>query len=308
MSEEGNKKYTPSIIAERHNEAIKHRLFHDPTIKDAAFQHSVLCQTSLPYRNPKDLIRWKKEQGSVSLSIQSLEVDHPETGEGIRLGLPFGTKARLIMAHINTEAIKKQSPIIDVEDSMTQFIKRIGLATKGHNYYAVKDQLSRIASSIVTLSYNEGKASYNVNFLMVKKYDLWFPKDSRQRVLWPSYIELTDDYFKNLMEHAIPLDERALAALSNNAMALDIYAWLAQRLHRIDSSKPQFIAWAALKKQFGEGYTRMSDFKRAFRKTLQMVLWHYRRANIEEDKNKGFFLKNSPSPIEQKKIYSLSST
>ncbi|MCB0852956.1 MAG: plasmid encoded RepA protein [Bacteroidetes bacterium] len=222
---------------------------------------------------------------------------HPKTRESIYLGLPYGTKARLIMAHINTEAIKNQTAQIDVEDSMTQFIKRIGLATKGHNYYAVKDQLARIAACVISLEYLTEDRSYNTQFSFVKNYDLWFPKDSRQRVLWPSYIELDTDYLESLMKHAIPLDERALAALSNNAMALDIYTWLAQRLHRVDPTRPQFIPWAALKKQFGEGYGRMDNFKSVFRKTLEMVLLQYRDAKIEEDKNKGFFLKNSPSPI-----------
>jgi len=33
--------------------------------------------------------------------------------------------------------------------------------------------------------------------------------------------------------HAVPLDERALAGLAHSSLALDIYAWLAQRLHRV---------------------------------------------------------------------------
>lgn len=299
-------KYQLSLIDDRRIQAAKHRMFNDPTIGDAAFQHSVLCQTSFPYRDPKDQYFWKKEQGNVSLSVQCLKKTHPETRESIYLGLPFGTKARLIMAHINTEAIKKQTATVDVEDSMTQFIKRIGLATKGHNYYAVKDQLARIAASVISLEYISEDRSYNTQFSFIKNYDLWFPKDSRQRVLWPSFIELSSDYLESLMKHAIPLDERALAALSNNAMALDIYTWLSQRLHRINPTKPQFIPWAALKKQFGENYGRMSDFKTAFRKTLEMVKMQYLSAKIEEDKNKGFYLKHSPSPI-PKNIYMIGS-
>lgn len=49
----------------------------------------------------------------------------------------------------------------------------------------------------------------------------------------------------------MPLDERAVAALSHSAMGLDIYAWLSQRLHRVDPRKPAFIPWTALKGQFG---------------------------------------------------------
>jgi hypothetical protein len=62
-----------------------------------------------------------------------------------------------------------------------------------------------------------------------------------------------------------------LALLAHTAMGLDIYAWLAQRLHRIDPRKPAFIAWAALKDQCGPDYERMDNFKCFFRKTLAQV-------------------------------------
>ena len=60
----------------------------------------------------------------------------------------------------------------------------------------------------------------------------------------------------------MPFDERAIAALSHSAMGLDIYAWLAQRLHRVQPGKPAFIPWTALKDQFGWHYGRMDNFKR----------------------------------------------
>ena len=50
---------------------------------------------------------------------------NPETGQYIQLGLPFGTKPRLILAHLNAEAIKTASPLIEMEDSLTAFVKRI---------------------------------------------------------------------------------------------------------------------------------------------------------------------------------------
>lgn len=272
------------------------------SIKDAAFQHSVLCQTYLPYRNPgDDVTLWEHSQGKASLNIQCLREKNPYTGDFDYLGVPYGTKARLIMAYLNTQAIKSQSPIIDVESSITSFIEKIGLANKGKNFKEVKNQLARIASSIITLNYLESEGhTLNVRFSLVKKYDIWFPKDQRQRVLWNSQIQLTDDYFNELMNHAVPLDERALAALKNSAMGLDIYCWLAQRLHRIPHGKAQFVSWQNLKEQFGGGFKTMKKFKEVFRHTLAIVHSQYLTARIREDKNKGFYLENSPSPIEKK--------
>lgn len=284
-----------------HVDIIKNKL----SIQNAIFQHSVLCQTFMPYRNPGKEVRiWQQTQGNVSLAIQGTEILNPKTKKYEFSGLPFGPKARLILAHINSEAIRTQSPDIDVEKTLSAFIKRMGIHVNGYNIKQVKSQLRRIASSTISLGYADDNKSMQVDLKIVKAFHLWFPKDERQQVLWDSNIKLTNDYFESLMEHAIPLDERALAALAHTAMGLDIYVWLAQRLHRVNPQKPIFLTWVAVKEQFGRGYNDMYKFKQNFRKTLQDVILQYPQARISEEKNKGFHLQHSPSPLE-KKIYTI---
>jgi hypothetical protein len=260
-----------------------------------------LCQTFLPYRNPGDGVRvWQQHQGNVSLAVQANDALNPETNRFEFVGLPYGTKSRLILAHINSQAIKTGDKTLHIEDTMSAFIKSLGLNTDGRTIAEVKEQLRRLTTSLISLGYSDGERSVQVNFQIVKTFDAYFPKDENKRVLWNSTIQLTDDYFNSLATHAIPLDERALAALSHNAMALDIYAWLAQRLHRITPNNPQFISWQNLKEQFGSGYGEMKKFKQVFRKTLQIVRLQYQSARIEEDINKGLMLFSSPNPIPSK--------
>jgi len=293
-------------IEQRKQNAAFQMVLKKGTMREAIFQHSVLCQTFLPYRNPGTDVRiWKHKQGNVSLAVQASETFNPEKDDFEYIGLPYGPKARLILAHINSEAIRKQSKSINVEESMSAFIKRIGLNLDGKTINEVKNQLRRLTTSSLSLGYSDDQRAVQVDLKIVKAFDLWFPKDERQRVLWTSTIQLTDDYYNSLASHAIPLDERALAALSHNAMALDIYAWLAQRLHRINPKEPQFLSWKALKDQFGKGYNHMYKFKQIFRKTLTMARMQYPMANIQEDMNKGYYLSNSPSPIEKKTIITL---
>jgi hypothetical protein len=94
----------------------------------------------------------------------------------------------------------------------------------------------------------------------------------------------------------VPLDERAVVALAHSAMALDIYAWLAQRLHRVPHGKSQFVPWKALKEQFGWNYTRMSHFRAMFLHALGRVHSQYRGARIGVD-DRGMTLHHSPPPI-----------
>ena len=79
-------------------------------------------------------------------------------------------------------------------------------------------------------------------------------------------------------------------------MALDVYAWLAQRLHRIEWGKRVFVPWAALKAQFGWHYDRMDKFKAVFRQTVRDVHSQYRAADIELD-GRGITLRHSPPPV-----------
>ncbi len=279
------------------------KIYQDPGgEKNAVFQHSILCQTYLPYRNPHDQTAWERRQGNAILKIETNKIIDPVSGEMIPIGLPYGPKARLILAHINTEAVKTGEREVNVGDSMTAFVRRLGLDTGGRTENTIKDQLRRLAASFVTLAYKDGKSYSQKQSFIIEMFDVWFPKDDRQRVLWESTIELGEKYFQSLMEHAVPLDERALAALSHNCLAMDMYTWLAQRLHRVPGNKPQFVGWQDMKEQFGLGYKDMKDFKKRFRKELKTVMLEYPRADIREIRGKGFRLFNSPPPITSRLI------
>jgi len=220
---------------------------------DLAFTHSVLAQTSLPTtRPPEGMRRWERRQGRATLLVQAGEAIDPRTQRFIKLPLPYGPKARLLLMHLNTEAIRRQSPIIPVEDSMTAFFRRLmGRALDGRQIRMLKDQLSSLATASFSLGILQADdTALQVDTKVVTAFNLWFPKNDAQRVLWPSVLHLSLDYYESLTRFAVPLDERALSALAHSATALDIYCWLAQRLHRIPIAKPQFVPWTAVYDQF----------------------------------------------------------
>lgn len=283
---------------------IKQRLIdssveiHDNPVEHLVFQHTVFCQTGMPYRDPGQSTRlWQRSQGAAHLEIEAGRAFHPQKNAFVDVGLPFGPKPRLILSYLNAEALRTSSPTVEVEESLSAFVRRIGLSMDGRSIRVVKDQLSRLSAAEVRLALAYGgEQARQVNAHIIGAFDLWLPKDERQRVLWPTTVDLDPRYFESLVRHAVPLDERAIAALSHSAMALDMYAWLAQRLHRVPSGRPQFIPWTALKEQFGWHYKAMFKFKQVFRTTLGMVLSQYRGARLELD-GRGLTLRNSPPPV-----------
>lgn len=256
------------------------------------YQHTVFCQTALPYRNEGDETRiWERSNGDIHLMVKAGHAMHPTERRLVPFGLPFGPKCRLVLMHINQLALLTQSPHIECEDSLTAFVRRVmKLDPMGRNIRMVKDQLARLACADITLGAIDdtptGTDATTDQVHIVRHFNVWFPKDERQRVLWPSTIDLSLDYFESLITHAVPLDEAHIAALSHSGLALDIYAWLAQRLHRIPANKPVFVSWAALHGQFGQGYTgpqAVKKFRSVFRVALREVLTVYKAARIDDE-------------------------
>ena len=262
------------------------------------YQHTVLCQTGMPYRNQGENVRlWERRNGRVYLRIEAGSALHPVERQFVSLPLPFGPKARLIVIHLNGEALRSGSPTIEVEDSMTAFVKRLMRRNpNGREIGSFKDQLGALSASLVRLATVDGQRTVQVDTKIVTAFDLWAPANPQQRVLWPSTIQLGRDYFESLTRHAVPLDERAVAALAHSAMGLDIYAWLAQRLHRVPRGRPQLVPWTALQEQFGYGYRRIRKFREVFLRTLTVVHGQYREARVDTDE-RGLVIRNSPPPI-----------
>lgn len=266
--------------------------------EEIAFQHAVLCQTCLPHRSPPADVRfWQRTNGRVALQIEAGSGFHPEHGF-LPQPLPAGPKARLILMHLNGEALRQGSAVIEVEDSLTAFVRNIqGSTPNGREIRRYKEQLAALSVSTIRLAVTtDDERAHQINTSIVSGLDLWAPTDDRQRVLWPSTVELSAPYFASLTRQAVPLDMRAVAALAHSAMALDVLAWLSQRLHRVTAGKPALVPWASLHWQFGAGYERIRDFRRVFKGALRQALAVYPEAKVEADQ-RGLTLRHSRPPV-----------
>lgn len=267
------------------------------------YSHSVMCQTSLPFKDQPGHREWKNRNGRAVVVIEAGQVYDPIKADVVQLGLPYGTKPRLILLDWNRQAILSQSPDIEVEDTLYAFLRRLQLPTEGRVYNMIKKQLSALAACQMIIGKTENDGSGSTGYgRIVSNLNVLFSKNEKQRILWPNTVTLSTDYFNSLTQHAVPLDERALYLLRDSALELDLYAMLSERLHRIPPNKPQFVPWNSLHIQYGEGYKRIRDFRSRFLKHLRNVQAVYRDARIEEIKtdsgrNKGLLLRHSSPPI-----------
>jgi len=88
-----------------------------------------------------------------------------------------------------------------------------------------------------------------------------------------SWILLGERFYEALLSFPVPVDTRALKALKQSPLALDLYAWVCYAAFAIIQKQrpPQFVAWSHLGKALGAEYGDPDDFKKKAQKALRKV-------------------------------------
>ncbi|CCH57680.1 plasmid encoded RepA protein (plasmid) [Fibrisoma limi BUZ 3] len=299
MSDKPNKK--PSRYAESRTRLVMES-FHTPADeREHLYMPVALAHVYFPRRDAKlgPTESWKHQSGNFSLRIKQVSVENPRTGQDEFLGVPFGPKARLLLGIINTMALQQGSNKIDIEaDTLPKFLHKIGLTDGGNQLSQARNQIARLATSIISVSYKqEDGSSLQANLPIVKGFDLFPQAHPNQLLLWKRNIVLSLDYWDELQKHPLPLSLEHLRILSGNARAIDFYSFLAYRLHSLN--RPLFLTWATMKEIFGGDIEAMNNFKRKMRETAGLVKLAYRDARFSCD-GEGWTFENSPAPIIKK--------
>ena len=82
--------------------------------------------------------------------------------------------------------------------------------------------------------------------------------------------------------------------LADTCMPLDLYLWLAYRLHNLEAAKP--VSWEALHLQFGAGTRQLKHFKPRLARDLELATAVYPDARVEITET-GLRLWPSPPPV-----------
>lgn len=260
----------------------------DPTTRPD-FLHGILCQVGLP-RSKVAGDTFERRSGAAYLRIKAGEL-----WDGMQWQpqpIPFGTRPRLALIHVSSEAVRTRNPEVEVGRSMRDFLGRLGLDASGREYGVFRRQMSALAACEMRL----GLGTTTLRVQPIEEFSAWLHPTGSQAVLWPGVLRLSDRFYESLAASAVPLDPRALGALSHSALALDCYTWLAQRLHRVERAPGVKLSWGNLAEQFGSEYADRRNFKRKFRVALREAMAVYADARVELVPG-GLVLKPSPPPV-----------
>ena len=243
--------------------------------RSIGFMARIFVQATLPHSRPRT-----NEFERVNRRY-SLHLVAPPS-----VGLPYGSYPRLVLAWLNTEALRTKSPELHLGPTLSTFMHKLNLTPvtgKRGTARRLRDQLHRLFSTSIRCT-NSNEAPGRVECLgytIAHEDHLdWSPPDPAQGPWWKSTITLSDEFFREITTNAVPVDIRAFRALKASPLALDIYAWLTYRMGYL--RKPCLIPWKGLKTQFGADYGRLRDFKRKLLTHLADVICVYPRVRLTE--------------------------
>ncbi len=265
-----------------------------PTSEELSFLHSALAQTFLPHaRLSNNQAIWTRHSGRLSLIVRPGLVENrpaqsrrakPTSAEqeAMHVGVPYGAKARLILMHVQSEAVARGREV-QLGGNLTTWLRSLGVTPSSGprgSIAAVREQALRISRCLFTIQFDRTTAdgehiSSLRDFSIAEDLELV----AKAGEVWPRSILLDNRFFEHLREHAVPLDRRAIAHIAGNSLGLDLYALFAYRLPRLKANLQ--LRWDQLAAQLGASQAETKGLARRIRTVLPDVIAGYPEAKIE---------------------------
>ena len=252
--------------------------------------HAGFAMAALPHKRTQEAV-WERDSGQIKLLVES-GLDSAKQP----IGIPYGSIARMILLYLQTQAVRTRSRDVELGASMNAWLGAMGITVGGNTYRLVREQAHRISRCRLTFFRRTQGAEMVTNGAFVRDAILPLSPDlSGQSNLWQESVRLDEGFYQSLIEHPLPLREAAIRKISSRSMAIDLYIWLAYRLHVLRA--PLAVTWPSLHSQFGEGYREVRFFRRDVLPSLRLALAVYPESQVEIDERKGLTLLPSPPPV-----------
>lgn len=263
--------------------------------------YAVLGSSCLPHKNLDRSTAPDHWQGKID--NVTLAIDSGYYPDGTPIGIPFGSKARIILVYLTTAAVAATSPEIELGASMYAWLHAMSSGKfGGMTYRLFAEQARRIAAMTLHASVDDGAQSLALSGHSIA--ELIQPNRSsgttpqyllpRSETEFPQRVLLDHGYWRAAKDYCCPIRLAALRQLCNNSSAIDLYVWLAHRLPQLRLS--QSVSWVELHAMFGSGYRHLRQMKQPFLNALYLALAVYPEAQVEIGEA-GITLLASPAPV-----------
>ena len=108
------------------------------------FLYSGWCQAALPHRRLANDQGWQIDGERVRLIVEP-GMRGGDNGKPEPVGVPYGSRARLILLRLQSEALRTQSRDVELGSTLRDWLTKMGIPVGGRSVKEVRDQTERIS-------------------------------------------------------------------------------------------------------------------------------------------------------------------
>ena len=244
----------------------------------------IFVNYSLPLRATSETM-WERTDGDVTVILAA--TPYEDADGTTQYHLPSGRIAREVIMYLVTSAMMSGSPTIEISRTWRGFLRDMGVPYSSANRRAVERQLRAILNMSVRVSHRSANGSgTNLSSracLVGSGEDLVFDRDGVLDDAYRSVVILSDEFFERIAAAPSPVHgtmrvlreswRQIVTENPHQALAGDVYLWLAGRMSRV--RREVRIPWADLAAQFGSSMSNERRWRQQFRSALSVATRAY---------------------------------
>jgi hypothetical protein len=283
-------------------DAVEAIRFEPPAPEDKTFLARELVHCGLPHRDPgNEVAMWTRRTGNLTLTISRTDPD---------VGFPWGSHPRLFLYWLNTQLLRIEGRRLELGPFFSDFIRALGLHPNGggkrSDFRRLHNQMERTLAA--TISFKRvieqdgltGKA--RLNMPVASQSMLWWDyKRPEQGTVMSSFIVVGEEFAQALRDAPIPHDLRAIRALKQSPLALDLYGIMAYRSFvAMTTGKDQTLTWQQLMQQSGAAYDTIQNFRQFALVQLKKILQVFPTLKLQDIPGGVVVAKISRPPVDSR--------
>ena len=200
---------------------------------------------------------------------------------------------RLVPIFLATLAIRQQSRVIRFR-SAAEMLDTFGMQQGGTQYRRLVAAFQRIFGATIFFGTDtqplKAVMLHRARFNFMSEARIWYSRSADQETLpceFQNEIVLSQEFFKEILDHPIPTDMEAAKALSCSPAALDLFTWLSYRCFVAKGRErvPLFGEFGLVNQLGSADYARPRKFREKLASWLDLVrtMWPDCPAEIDRD-------------------------
>ena len=226
--------------------------------------HAPLIQCFLPQKAvPVGRTEWQVKLGKACAFIKGGWIASSDNRNTIqRCSVPSGVTSRLIISYIIGYAIRHKTPVIDLGNSLREFMRRLKVPIGATEGEALFREIQNIAAARFYLGIWTDE--YVATRFMNVAGEFTHSRSG-------SEIRLERGFHEAIQHRHATVDMSRLATLRESPRRMDLYCWLSYRLSAMEQRKSVTVPLRHLQPLFAPGVASPRDFRQTIKRDLQAI-------------------------------------